>query len=87
MKQHIAMLGHRAKDKVTLVVGVIDSICFDLYGCVQASLNTGVDKDGKRKEGYWFDVKRLEILGTETVMEVPNFDLPEIGAADKPLRF
>lgn len=87
IRQHLSLLGHKATDCVTGVEGIVDSICFDLYGCVQASLNVGVDKDGKRKEGFWFDIKRLKVVSTKPVMKVPDFDQPEIGAADKPNRF
>lgn len=84
MKSHFDLLGRKVKDKVTGAEGIVDSICFDLYGCVQATMNTGFDKEGKRKDSYWFDVKRLEVLTKKPVMEVPDFSLPEIGAADKP---
>ncbi len=62
MRHHVKIMGHKAKDVVTGFEGVVDSICFDLYGCVQASINGGLDKEGKFKDGRWFDVKRLKIL-------------------------
>lgn len=81
------MLGYNGKDKVTKFEGVIDSVCFDLYGCIQISLNPGIDKDGKKKDGYWFDVKRVTLSDTR-VMEPPIYlhikTGSEIGAAEKP---
>lgn len=73
-KRHIELLGFNAKDKITGLEGVIDGICFDLYGCIQASLKPRtLDKDGKVKDGYWVDVTRLEINTTDRVMPVPDF--------------
>jgi hypothetical protein len=87
IKQHLALLGHIAVDKVTGIGGVIDSVCFDLYGCVQATLKpNGADKDGAPKTGHWFDVKRLKITSKKPVMNPPDFDLPEKGPAEKPTR-
>jgi hypothetical protein len=43
---------------------------------------SGVDADETR----WFDVKRLERMSDEPVMQAPDFSLPEIGAANKPVR-
>jgi hypothetical protein len=84
MKQHLNLLGLTVRDKITGVEGIVDSICFDLYGCVQASVRRGLDKDGKVIDSHWYDVKRLDIKSTVHAMELPDFSLPEIGAADKP---
>jgi len=82
----IRMVGLRVKDKVTGFEGVVSSIGFDLYGCIQAIVTPQVDKDGKRRDAEWFDIKRLE--QGERVMEVPNFEGTkfgsENGAAEKP---
>ena len=91
IKKHLDLLGLKVKDKVTGFCGVIDSISFDLYGCVQASINPGTDKDGKRQDGYWFDVKRLRVTGKKPVMEIPNFDYGvqaegKQGPSNKPMR-
>jgi hypothetical protein len=87
MKQHFDLLGMHVRDQITGLDGVVESICFDLYGCVQASVRrNGLDKDGKLHESYWFDVKRLVVKSKTPVMEPPDFSLPEIGAADKPTR-
>jgi hypothetical protein len=90
MKKHIALLGYRVRDKVTGVEGVVASISFDLYGCIQAIVNPGADKDGKLKDQVWFDVARLELASKKPVMTPPDFDCGiqaegKQGAAEKPL--
>lgn len=89
MESVVALLGHRGRDRITEVTGVITSVNFDLYGCVQACLHRGVDKDGKQLETFWYDVQRIEILTLVRVMEPPAFgDVPaaryDNGAAEKP---
>jgi len=73
IKDALNLLGYRMRDKISGLTGVVTSVCFDLYGCVQAILNTGVDKDGKLCEHYWFDVQRLELVDEKRVMEPPAF--------------
>lgn len=74
MEEHLGLLGKQAEDKVTGNKGVITSVCFDLYGCIQASLTApGVDNEGKPHSGYWYDVPRLRVLSENPVMEVPDF--------------
>jgi len=68
--QQLALLGRKAKDKITGLEGVIASISFDLSGCCQGLLNTGKDKDGKLRESYWFDTSRFNISPKSPVMEV-----------------
>ncbi len=93
---HIDMLGKTARDRVTGMQGVVSSISFDLYGCIQAVLTPPIDKDGKLPDGRWLDVHRLELLGDERCMAVPQFEkAPKFGAtpaththgpAEKPAR-
>jgi hypothetical protein len=82
----LELLGCKAKDKISGFEGVVDGISFDLYGCVQATVRPRCDKDGKPKDAFWFDVKRLEI--GKRVMPSPAFATvtygKEIGPADKP---
>lgn len=89
MKQHFDMLGHKAKDKVTGFKGVVSSLSFDLYGCVQVVLTPEVDGKGERQDGTWFDVTRIKITSKKRVMDVPDFEKGYIsegnkGAAEKP---
>lgn len=72
MNEHFKLLGFKVRDVVTGFSGVVSSVSFDLYGCVQAIV-TPEAKDGKHGEQYWFDVKRLEALSDEPVMSVPDF--------------
>ncbi len=86
--KHLDMLGRHAEDRVTGFQGVVASIYFDLYGCVQVIVMPPVDKDGKKTEGQAFDVSRLRITG-KPVMERPDWEFGPIaegrhGPAEKP---
>jgi len=70
---HIDLLGKTARDRVTGFEGVVSSVSFDLYGCIQAAVTPSVDKDGKTRDGHWFDVNRLEITDETRRMPVPAF--------------
>ena len=72
--KHFDLLGCKARDKITGFSGVVSSVCFDLYGCVQIVLTPGADKEGKLGEGHWFDEKRIEVLDRTPVMPVPSFE-------------
>lgn len=73
MLEALKMLGYKGKDKVTGQTGVITSVCFDLYGCVQVVLNPGMDKNGKLKDCLWFDVDRITLTSKKPVMKQPEF--------------
>jgi hypothetical protein len=55
-------LGRIGKDKITGFQGIITAKCFYLYGCAQYYLIPSVDKEGKRRDGEWFDEGRIEII-------------------------
>ena len=74
VQKHLNLLGLRVTDRVTGFKGVVSSIGFDLYGCIQAIVNPGLGTDGKLGDQIWFDVSRLEVEDQEPVMERPNFD-------------
>lgn len=90
MKEAIAFLGFKVRDRVTGFVGVVTSISFDLYGCIQAIVSPVVttEKPNEIADSRWFDVKRLECLEDKPVMEAQSFDgwTPQAvrGPADKP---
>jgi len=91
IKQTVNLLGLRAKDKVTNCEGVITSVGFDLYGCVQVAITPPAKADGDLPDGRWFDVNRIDFPKDERVMPVPDFDARADepakythGAADKP---
>ena len=82
-------MGYKAKDKVTGANGVITSISFDLFGCIQVVVTPPLGKDGKLAESIWFDIGRLEITSKKPVMDVPDFVNGPVsegkkGAAEKP---
>jgi hypothetical protein len=53
----IDLLGCKGKDKVTGYEGIISSVSFDLYGCVQLALTPPAKKgETELKHGHWFDI-------------------------------
>jgi hypothetical protein len=89
IEAHVAILGRTARDRITGFIGVVSSVGFDLYGCVQAAITPPLDKDGKLVEGRWFDTNRLELVGEERAMPLPQYAAPETfayGPAEKPAR-
>lgn len=87
MKEYMDLLGKKARDRVTNFEGIVTSVCFDLYGCVQVVVSPQL-KDGKVEDGRWMDAKRLEITDNTPVMPQPAFENlragQEIGPAEKP---
>ena len=73
IRETIDLLGLKVTDKVTGFEGVISSIGFDLFGCVQAVLAPRANADGKTEDSRWFDVQRLEVDTDNRVMPVPDF--------------
>lgn len=69
----VNLLGATAKDKISGITGVVSSVCFDLYGCVQASLAQKSDDKGAVPASFWLDVSRLELQVVDRVMPVPSF--------------
>ena len=91
IKKHLDMLGLKVEDKITGFTGVVSSISFDLYGCVQGLISPHVNKDGKTGDSIWFDLNRLRVKNKKPVMGRPNFDYGLIaegkqGAAVKPIK-
>jgi hypothetical protein len=85
-EEYLQILGTEMKDKVTGITGMVSSVCFDAYGCVQACLTQRKTKSGTIPDQYWMDIKRLAPSG-KRLMPVPRYTRPgtEIGAADKPV--
>ena len=77
MQKFIDLLGYRAKDRITGFSGVVSSVCFDLYGCIQVCLTQGVDDKGQIPErgNQWFDTNRLDIDKAQG--RVMNFKVSE----------
>lgn len=87
--KHLDLLGMPAKDIVTGFKGVVSSISFDLYGCVQAAITPPVEKGKDIAHGHWFDVTRIKVSGKLRVMDLPDYEAGytatgKKGAAEKP---
>jgi len=73
IKKHIDLLGMKVEDKITKVKGIVASISFDLYGCIQVII-APMAKNNETRETYWYDISRLKILNKKPVMKRPNFN-------------
>ncbi|MEW6115629.1 MAG: hypothetical protein AB1553_01855 [Nitrospirota bacterium] len=73
-------LGQKYKDKITGFEGVATGYVQYISGCNQALLVPKVSADGTLRESLWFDVQRLEVVGTEVIKldngEKPGCDCP-----------
>jgi len=76
-KNVVKFLGYKVKDKVTGTKGIVTSMSFDLYGCIQAIVTN------EKNESCWFDISRLKILSNNPVLEIPNYDKGYIAAGKK----
>lgn len=92
MKKFVNLLGMKGKDRVTGVKGVITSVAFDLYGCIQVILDPR-SKDGTKGENsQWYDVARIKISDKKRVMSLPDFESDsnvaqgKKGPAHKPIK-
>lgn len=92
IKKHLDLLGFEVQDKATDFKGVVNSVSFDLFGCIQADVRPKeLNKEGELNKGYWLDINRLKKISKKPVMEAPNFEYGYVadskqGAADKPTR-
>jgi hypothetical protein len=68
------LLGLRVRDRVTGFVGVVNTVGYDLFGCIQAVVVPAANGD-KIEESRWFDTKRLEVIDALPVMVVPDFSV------------
>ena len=89
--EHLKMLGLVVRDKVTNFEGVVSSVSFDLYGCIQVVITPKIDGEGKAVDGRWFDINRIDVIDDSPVMEAPNFSVGLIaegkkGPAEKPAK-
>jgi hypothetical protein len=91
VNKHLELLGREVRDRVTNFEGVVISVSFDLYGCIQAVV-TPKAQDGEIKDGRWFDVTRLEVTNPTPVMALPDFSAGYVakglkGPAEKPAMY
>jgi hypothetical protein len=74
LQKAIDLLGFKAKDVITNFEGVITSVSFDLYGCIQVILKPQkVKEDGTTSHGEWFDINRLKITSKKPIMDILDF--------------
>ena len=90
IQESLDLLRTMQQDVVSANEGMVSSVSFDAYGCVQAVLSRKANKKtGDIPDGRWVDVKRLRDLGKDRLMIVPDFNKmdfgKEPGAAEKPL--
>lgn len=87
VEETLALLGLPVQDKVTGFDGVITSVSFDLYGCIQVVIMPKY-KGKDTPDGRWFDVERLDIQSPTPVMSPPDFlgDPKEKGGEQLPLK-
>ncbi|UTS52115.1 hypothetical protein [Synechococcus phage BUCT-ZZ01] len=90
VKDHLSLLGKIVKDIVTGCTGVVSSVSFDLYGCIQVVVQ--IQDTEKLGESDCFDVARLVVIQEEPVMNPPNFDFGHVaegkyGPAAKPTAY
>lgn len=83
MMLYMDLLGKKGTDTVTGFKGIVTSVGYDLYGCVQVILCPEATKEGKLEDSRWFDAKRIVVTG-KPVMDVPNFEIKEKGEEDGP---
>lgn len=83
VNNHLSMLGLKVRDRVSGYTGTITSVGFDLYGCIQAVVHPGIDKEGKLGDPCWFDIARLEVTDKKPVMALPNFEFGPVSEGQK----
>lgn len=73
-------LGKTYRDTITEFVGKATGEVHYISGCDQVLLMPKVDKDGKKLDGEWFDVQRVEEVKAKSVKldnhKTPGFDQP-----------
>ena len=83
INEHIGLLGYKVKDVVTGFSGVIGSVSFDLYGCIQVMVTPPLNKEGKTDQSMWFDVARIKKTSKKPVMEQPDFNWEKPGVKEE----
>ena len=80
VKVEAIILGAPYVDKITKFEGVATGRCVYLSGCTQVLLSPTIDKDGKLRDGVWFDEQRLERQDGPVVAldnsQTPGCDIP-----------
>lgn len=74
------MIGTTQRDRITGFEGLVTGYCTYISGCNQALLVPKVGEKGEFKESHWFDVQRLEQVGTD-VLTLDNGATPGLDKA------
>ena len=82
LEKHLDLLGRKVEDRITGAKGIITSISYDLFGCIEAVVQ---DKDNNN----WYDINRLKV--GKRKIEMQNFSNVYIangdkGPAEKPIK-
>jgi len=80
----LKLLGTHMKDVVTGEKGMVDSVSFDAYGCVQVSIRPAIKRDGTHPVCHWFDVKRMRPTKKGRIMPAADFSGIEFGKEQGP---
>lgn len=83
IEDHISKLGMTGQDRVSGVVGVITSVDFDLYGCIQYLITPKAKETGESVDSRWCDVTRIVVEDETRVMPMPDFDAGYIAEGKK----
>jgi len=68
--KYLNLLGLKVRDKVTNFEGIVTSVSYDLYGCIQTVVTPQIKDEQKESESKsrWFDAQRLKIIDNNPVM-------------------
>ena len=70
----IKLLGLPVNDLITGYSGIVSSVTFDLFGCIEGAVTpTKLNENGTLNDGLWFGISRLKIKSKTPVMDVPDF--------------
>ena len=79
-------IGQMGKDSITGFKGLAMGRAEYLTGCTQILLTpTALDKDGKRRDGEWFDEQRIVADGKK-VINLDNARTPGVDEREAPKR-
>lgn len=78
MRDGPEILGTTQQDRITGFIGVATGYVQYISGCNQVLLVPKITADGKLPESHWYDVQRLEQVGTDQIVlnnaASPGFD-------------
>jgi hypothetical protein len=75
--KHFDLLGYHVIDEITGKTGVVISLCFDVYGCIDAVVDSGFDADGKSVINR-FNILRLGRTSSRRSVEPHRYNLEPV---------